>query len=76
MAMGDIVFVIVLMWFVIEFQLLELLSTRNVYLKHTFPINIMFIIDKDIPDSSKVHGATMGPIWGRQDPCVAPWTLL
>ena len=31
-----------------------------------------------IPDS-KVHGANMGPIWGRQDPCgphVATWTLL
>ena len=33
----------------------------------------------DIPDS-KVHGANMGPIWGRQDPggphVLAPWTLL
>ena len=31
-----------------------------------------------IPDS-KVHGAKMGPIWGRQDPggpMLAPWTLL
>ena len=31
-----------------------------------------------IPDS-KVHGANMGPIWGRQDPggpMLAPWTLL
>ena len=31
-----------------------------------------------IPDS-KVHGAIMGPIWGRQDPVdhmLAPWTLL
>ena len=30
------------------------------------------------PDS-KVHGANMGPIWGRQDPggpILAPWTLL
>ena len=30
------------------------------------------------PDS-KVHGANMGPIWGRQDPVgpmLAPWTLL
>ena len=30
------------------------------------------------PDS-KVHGANMGPIWGRQDlggPMLAPWTLL
>ena len=30
------------------------------------------------PDS-KVHGANIGPIWGRQDPCgphVASWTLL
>ena len=28
---------------------------------------------------SKVHGANMGPIWGRQDPGgpkLAPWTLL
>ena len=28
---------------------------------------------------SKVHGANMGPIWGRQDPggpMLAPWTLL
>ena len=28
---------------------------------------------------SKIHGANMGPIWGRQDlggPHVAPWTLL
>ena len=32
----------------------------------------------NIPDN-KVHGANMGPIWGRQDPGgphVAPWTLL
>ena len=31
-----------------------------------------------IPDS-KVHGANMGPIWGRRDPVgsnVGPWTLL
>ena len=30
------------------------------------------------PDS-KVHGANMGPIWGRQDPggpMLVPWTLL
>ena len=30
------------------------------------------------PDS-KVHGANMGPIWGRQDPgepMLAPWSLL
>ena len=30
------------------------------------------------PDN-KVHGANMGPIWGRQDPggpMLAPWTLL
>ena len=27
------------------------------------------------PDS-KVHMASMGPIWGRQDPMLAPWTLL
>ena len=24
-------------------------------------------MDRNIPDS-KVHGANMGPIWGRQDP--------
>ena len=32
----------------------------------------------NVPDS-KVHGANMGPIWGRQDPGgphVGPWTLL
>ena len=27
------------------------------------------------PDS-KVHGANMGPIWGRQDSMLVPWTLL
>ena len=30
-----------------------------------------------VPDR-KVHGAKMGPIWGRQDPdgpMLAPWTL-
>ena len=26
-----------------------------------------FLLTKSIPDS-KVHGANMGPIWGRQDP--------
>ena len=34
-------------------------------------------IDK-YPDN-KVHGANMGPIWGRQEPdgpMLAPWTLL
>ena len=34
--------------------------------------------DITYPDS-KVHGANMGPIWGRQDPggpMLAPWTLL
>ena len=29
--------------------------------------SIMFSLKKSIPDS-KVHGANMGPIWGRQDP--------
>ena len=32
-----------------------------------------------LASDSKVHGADMGPIWGRQDPggpMVAPWTLL
>ena len=32
----------------------------------------------DLPDS-KIHGANMGPIWGRQDPggpMLAPWVLL
>ena len=32
----------------------------------------------NVPDS-KVHGAYMGPTWGRQDPCgpmLTPWTLL
>ena len=31
-----------------------------------------------VPDS-KVYGANIGPIWGRQDPVgpmLAPWTLL
>ena len=39
-------------------------------------------MEVSIPDS-KVHGANMGPIWGRQDPggphvgpMLAPWTLL
>ena len=27
----------------------------------------MVCLQEDIPDS-KVHGANMGPIWGRQDP--------
>ena len=27
------------------------------------------------PDN-KVHGANMGPTWGRQGPMLAPWTLL
>ena len=27
-----------------------------------------------VPDS-KVHGANIGPIWGRQDPGGPPWTL-
>ena len=34
----------------------------------TFPChNIIICIFDNIPDS-KVHGANMGPIWGRQDP--------
>ena len=35
-------------------------------------------LDNFCPDN-KVHGANMGPIWGRQDPggpLLAPWTLL
>ena len=34
---------------------------------------------KVITPDSKVHGASMGPVWGRQDPGglhVDPWTLL
>ena len=27
------------------------------------------LMDTDITPDSKVHGANMGPIWGRQDPC-------
>ena len=41
-------------------------------------INCKCVISEHIPES-KVHGANMGPIWGRQDPGgphVAPWTLL
>ena len=33
---------------------------------------------QNYPDS-KVHGANMGPIWGRQDPggpMLPPWTLI
>ena len=26
-----------------------------------------WLIERDIPDS-RIHGANMGPIWGRQDP--------
>ena len=35
-------------------------------------------MDNAYPDS-KVHGANLGPIWGRQDPGgphVGPWTFL
>ena len=34
---------------------------------------------KTLQNDSKVHGANMGPIWGRQDPGgphVVPWSLL
>ena len=30
-------------------------------------MNMVFGLDCSSPDS-KVHGANMGPIWGRQDP--------
>ena len=30
--------------------------------------NVFDVSDKDITPDSKVHGANMGPIWGRQDP--------
>ena len=39
---------------------------------------MMLAQNKNYPDS-KVLGANMGPIWGRQDPGgphVGPWTLL
>ena len=32
-----------------------------------FSINVPLWVVKRVPDS-KVHGANMGPIWGRQDP--------
>ena len=28
---------------------------------------MLYSTDREVPDS-KVHGANMGPIWGRQDP--------
>ena len=31
------------------------------------PLNFMRELTRKFPDS-KVHGANMGPIWGRQDP--------
>ena len=40
--------------------------------------NCVIISSGNYPDN-KVHGANMGPIWGRQDPggpMLAPWTLL
>ena len=40
--------------------------------------NLGHATTKQVPDS-KVHGANMEPIWGRQDPggpMLAPWTLL
>ena len=61
---------------------------NDIYLSCTSCLACMFLFcrrsengtpyDKHIPDS-KVHGANMGPIWGRQDPGgphVGPWTLL
>ena len=35
--------------------------------KHDFSLKTQVSRFKNIPDS-KVHGANMGPIWGRQDP--------
>ena len=38
---------------------------------YTLPSLLYFVTDyitRILPDC-KVHGATMGPIWGRQDPC-------
>ena len=35
--------------------------------------------NEDNTHDRKVHGASMGPIWGQQDPggpMLAPWTLL
>ena len=39
----------------------------SVILSHTFECILFFIHAEIIPDS-KVHGAKMGAIWGRQDP--------
>ena len=45
---------------------------------HAESPSLMMARPKEVPDN-KVHGANMGPIWGRQDPggpMLAPWTLL
>ena len=47
----------------------------SVYLRHSFFIIILYILSFftgvgvfKIYSDSKIHGANMGPIWGRQDP--------
>ena len=53
-------------------QTLWALMCLLIEVEHLEPLSLTY------PDS-KVHGANMGPIWGRQDPGgrhVGPWTLL
>ena len=54
----------------------------DIYSDNTVPLHYDVFKWKHFPryfPESKVHGANMGPIWGRQDPGgphVVPWTLL
>ena len=58
----------------ISHQLSPLLVTSNtkrtaLLLKDMgYNMNVSVVMKLDHPDS-KVHGAIMGPVWGRQDPC-------
>ena len=51
---------VIMLWYVQPFYITGLLSV--VSMGHQW-----HPLTKDNPDS-KVHGANMGPIWGRQDP--------
>ena len=50
----------------------------NGHVEHT-GAGVDYYANKSRVPDSKVHGANMVPIWGRQDPdgpMLAPWTLL
>ena len=56
----------------------ELGITNTLKADISWIVHIVCYLTDSFPDS-KVHGANMGPIWGRQDPggpMLAPWILL